>query len=123
MVSSEITSIKALCGKDDLTITVLHNSESVPTDCIVHVVSTQVAVFLEVQGLFNADLEIRKAQAQIEKAVDLASKLKTIIDASDFQKSSQAVQEMEKKRLTDLLAEQNIYEKYVKQYEQMRREN
>jgi valyl-tRNA synthetase len=85
-------------------------------------VSAKVAVFLELQSQINVDLEIQKVQAKITKSVDAASKLRTTLNAPDFAKSSRAVQEMEKRRLADLLGEQSIYERYIKQYEQIRQE-
>jgi valyl-tRNA synthetase len=89
----------------------------------VFIISAKVAVFLEVKGCIDIESEIRKAQTKIKKAADAAIKLKNIIEAPDFgDKSSEAVQEMERKRLANLLAEQSNYERSIEQFRRLKLE-
>lgn len=82
------------------------------------VVSAKAAVFLEVKGRIVIDSAIQNAQAKVKKATDMAVKLRKIIDAPDYaDKSCRAVQEVERKRLADLVAEQRNYQRSIEQFQ------
>ena len=121
--SAEVQSIRALSGKGVTHIEVLSVSQPAPTGCAVFAVSASAAVFLEVKGRVDIDVEITKAQTKMKKAAEGATKQRKILDAPDFaDKVSEAVKEAESKKLEDLLVEQRNYERSIEQFERLKLE-
>lgn len=123
IMANELQAIRSLSGKGVASIKVLSPSEPSPTGCAVYVVSSTSAVFLEVRGRVNVDDEIAKAQAKMKKAAEAAAKQRKVLDAEDFQtKVSDAVQDEERKKLSEALAAQENYERSIQQFEKLKLE-
>ncbi|WEW56123.1 valine--tRNA ligase [Emydomyces testavorans] len=121
IASRELSSIKALSGKGNMVITILSSTESAPSGCAVFVVSASVVVFLDVRGRIVLDTEITRAESKLKRTIDAVAKSRQIVDAPDFaQKTSSTVQESERRKLADLLAEQSNYERTITQFEELK---
>jgi valyl-tRNA synthetase len=120
-ITAELLSIKSLSGKNWQSIDIIPASDPTPTGCAVYAVSTDVAVFLKLEGDININDEIKKAQAKLKKAADGVAKQRKLVDAPDFkEKVSSAVQEEEHKKLAEFEAQQSNYEKTIQQFETMK---
>jgi len=123
IAANELQAIRSLAGKGISSIKVLSPTDANPTGCAVYVVSSAVAVFLEVRGRVDVNEEISKAKVKMQKAADMAKKQRKVLDAEDFQtKVSEAVQEDERKKLTEALAAQENYERSIQQFEKLKLE-
>lgn len=107
-VLDNLPSIIALSGNNsDLAIDVISEDTAVPPGCAVSVVSSVVSVYIDVNQLVDIDREIEKIEARLAKTFLSAQKVREVLESPGFvQKSSAAVQEMERQRLTDLVAEE-----------------
>jgi valyl-tRNA synthetase len=116
-----IQAITSLSGKGVASIKILAPSAPIPTGCAVFVVSATVAVFLEVKGRVDLEEEINKAQNKLKKAADGAARQRKVLNDGDFlAKVSPAVQEIEKSRLDEFLAQERNYEKSIEQFQQLK---
>jgi valyl-tRNA synthetase len=78
-------------------------------------------VFLEVKGRVDLDEEITKATTKLKKASDGAVKQRKVLSDADFlAKVSPAVQEVEKGKLEEFLAQERNYEKSIEQFQQLK---
>ncbi|KAL4781358.1 hypothetical protein BJX76DRAFT_359970 [Aspergillus varians] len=106
MLTRELASINSLCGKVNLTLTLLAETEQLPANCVILVVAAKAAVLLELEGGIDVNIELQKTQTRAQKNANLVSKLKALRDAPDFtKKSNKTVQEAEKSILADLVME------------------
>jgi valyl-tRNA synthetase len=116
-----IQAIRSLSGKGVASIEILPPSKPAPTGCAVAVVSSNAAVFLEVKGRVDLDQEITKATTKLKKASDNAVKQRKVLHDADFlAKVSPAVQEVEKERLEEFLAQERNYEQSIEQFQQLK---
>lgn len=116
-------SIKSLSGKGISDITVLSSSDARPAGCVVFPVSSAAAVFLHVKGRVDIDGEIQKASKKLEKIrAGVEKQRKILIDPSYKEKVSEELQNLEKKKLADLEAEQSGFEETIKQFEVLKLE-
>jgi valyl-tRNA synthetase len=84
-------------------------------------VSTEAAVFLQLEGDINIEEEIKKAQAKLKKAADGVSKQRKLVEAETFKTNvSSAVQDEEHKKLAEFEAQQSNYERTIQQFETMK---
>ena len=73
------------------------------------------------QGRVDIDAEIQKAKAKVQRASDAASKQQKILnDPAYQQKVSEALQEVERKRLADFEAEMRNFEESIQQFERLK---
>lgn len=80
-------------------------------------------MFLRVTGRVDIDNEISKANKKLQKTQQGIDKQRKILDDPDYKaKVSEALQEVERKRLADLEAEQRGFEETIKQFEQLKLE-
>lgn len=85
--------------------------------------SASAAVFLHVKGRVDLDGEIAKASKKLEKTAAGIERQKKIIDDPKYQeKASIELQEIEKKKLADLEAEQRGFEETISQFERLKME-
>jgi len=120
-LNQELLSVKSLSGKNWAAIDIIGASDSAPTGSAVNAVSTDAAVFLQLEGDINIQEEIKKAQAKLKKAADGVSKQRKLVEADTFKENvSSAVQEEEHKKLADFEAQQSNYEKTIQQFETMK---
>ena len=124
IASSELQAIRSLSGKNAASIQILSSSDATPTGCAVYSASKTMAVFLEVKGhIKDITEEISKAQTKMQKAAEIVTKQRKVVDAADFrEKVSEAVQNEERLKLEEALAAQNNYERSIEQFHQMRLE-
>lgn len=123
IAANELQAIRSLSGKGISSIKVLSPTDDNPTGCAVYVVSSTIAVFLEVRGRVDVNDEIAKAQVKMQKAADMAKKQRKVLNAEDFQtKVSEAVQEEERRKLGEALAAQENYERSIQQFEKLKLE-
>jgi valyl-tRNA synthetase len=121
---AELLSIKALAGKGMSNITVLGPDDAMPTGCAVFVVSSAAAAFLEVKGRVDVAAEINKAQTKLKKARQTVTKQKSLLGDVGFgEKVSEAVKDLEQKKLVEAEAEIENYEKTIEQFEKMKLES
>jgi valyl-tRNA synthetase len=74
-----------------------------------------------VKGLVDLDEEIKKAQTKLKKASEIASKQRKALNDPDFvTKVSPAVQELEKAKLEEVLAQERNYEQSIAQFQQLK---
>ena len=122
-INSEAQAIRALSGKALGSLTIVKPEGVVPSGCAVVVVSSAVAVFLEVKGRVNVEEEIAKARSKLDKSADSAARQAKLINAPDFvERASDAVMEVEKEKLAGYLAEQRNFEQTIAQFEKLRLE-
>src|SRR5690606_12856780 len=120
-INSELQAIRALSGKYVGSITVLKPTDGPPSGCAVFVPSPSAAVFLEVKGRVDLDVEIKKARTKMQKAAESAAKQRKLLEAPDFEeKVSKAVRDIEHGRLQEFLAEQKNYEQSIEQFEKLK---
>lgn len=123
IAANQVQAIRSLSGKGVASINVLSPTEPSPTGCAVYVVSSTLSVFLEVRGRVNIDEEITKAQTKMKKSSEAVARQRKVLDAEDFQsKVSEAVQEEERKKLREVLAAQENYERSIQQFEKLKLE-
>ena len=78
---------------------------------------------MKLEGDVKIDEEISKVQNKMKKAADAVAKQQKLVSTDDFkEKVSSAVQEEENKKLEELLAIQNNYERTVQQFQTMKLE-
>lgn len=119
--SNSLQAIRSLSGKGISNITILGPDASIPTGCAVFVVSAEAAVFLEVKGRVDVDVEIKKAQEKLKKSSVAATKQRKLMEADEFKRNaSEAVMDTERDKLKDLEAEMRNYEETVAQFEKMK---
>jgi valyl-tRNA synthetase len=122
-VTTQIPSIKSLCGKAVSTINIIDASASRPAGCVVFPVSAAAVVYLRVSGRVDIDAEIAKANKKLEKTRQGVQKQRKILDDPNYKtKVSEELQEVERKRLRDLEQEERGFEETIRQFEQLRLE-
>ncbi|KFZ18786.1 hypothetical protein V502_03936 [Pseudogymnoascus sp. VKM F-4520 (FW-2644)] len=122
-VTAQTQSIKSLCGKGVSTVQILGATDSRPAGCVPFTVSAAAVVYLRVTGRVDIDNEISKANKKLQKTHQGIDKQRKILDDPDYKaKVSEALQEVERKRLADLEAEQRGFEETIKQFEQLKLE-
>jgi valyl-tRNA synthetase len=121
--TAETQAIKALAGKGVTAVSILGPDSPAPTGCAVYSVGSNATVFLEVKGRVDLDAEIKKGKEKMKKAAEGVEKQRKLLGAPDFeQKVSGAVQQVEKAKLEDFLAEQRNRELSIQQFEQLKLE-
>ena len=120
-ITQELLSVKSLSGKNWSSIEVIAAKDSAPTGSAVNAVSTDAAVFLQLEGDINIQEEIKKAQAKLKKAAEGVTKQRKLVEADNFKENvSSAVQEEEHKKLAEFEAQQSNYERTIQQFETMK---
>ncbi len=117
--ASNVPIMKSIAGKSVASVKVLSPEDSTPAGCAVFAVSASAAVFVSVAGRVDMATEIQKAETKLKKAVDSAAKQKKLLDSPDFEKASEAVREIERRKLIDLEAERENFEKSIEQFKAM----
>lgn len=94
-----------------------------PAGCVVFSVSSAAAVFLHVKGRVDIEAEIQKAHKKLQKSKMGIDKQRKILDDPNYKnKVSEALQEVEKKKLADLETEQRGFEESIAQFEKLQLE-
>jgi valyl-tRNA synthetase len=102
---------------------VIPGSQSRPAGCVAFPVSSAAAVFLEVKGRVDIDNEISKATKKLEKTrAAITKQQKLIADPGYQEKVAEALQEADRKKLTDLESEAKGFEGTIKQFEDLKLE-
>lgn len=105
------------------TVQILGSSDSRPAGCVPFTVSAAAVVYVRVTGRVDIDNEIAKANKKLQKTHQGIDKQRKILDDPDYKaKVSEALQEVERKRLADLEAEKRGFEETIKQFEQLKLE-
>jgi valyl-tRNA synthetase len=116
-------SIRSLSGKGVSSITILSDSDARPSGCVFFSVSSAAGVFLHVKGRVDIDAEIQKAAKKLEKTKLGIQKQKKILDDPAYkEKASEALQDIEKRKLGDLETEQKGFEETIEQFETLKLE-
>ena len=120
-LGSEHSSVRSLSGRDIASIDILSPDKATPNGCAVNVASAACAVFLEVRGHIQPEDEIAKAQKKLKTASEGAAKQRKVMSDPDWvEKVSPAVQEIEKARLEEYLAQERNYEQSIQQFEKLK---
>lgn len=86
-------------------------------------VSSAASVFLHVKGRVDIDGEIQKATKKLQKTKLGMEKQKKILDDPAYkEKVSEELQEVERRKLGDLEAEERGFEETIKQFETLKAE-
>jgi len=117
--SAESASIKTLSGKYVGSVTVLKPSDAVPNGCTVYPVSSSAAVYLEMKGKIDPNVEIKKLKTKMTKAADAVKEQERLI-GNLAEKVSDEVREKEQANLKDLLNEQRLFEDSLARFEAMK---
>ena len=121
--TSELASVRSLSGKGVSSISVLGPKDAKPPGCVVFAVSSSASVFLVVKGRVDIDAEIAKAQKKLERAAEGIKKQRGILEDEAYKsKVSEALQDVERRKLRDLEAESRAFEGSVAQFEQLKLE-
>ncbi|KAF2498450.1 valyl-tRNA synthetase [Lophium mytilinum] len=119
--TAETLAIKALAAKGVATVSIIGPDAPAPTGCAVYSVGTSATVFVEVKGRVDLDAEIKKGTEKMKKAAEGVEKQRKVLGAPDFeQKVSGAVQQAERQKLEDFLAEQRNRELSIQQFQQLK---
>ncbi|KAH3939921.1 hypothetical protein HBH53_226370 [Parastagonospora nodorum] len=119
---TSLPSIRSLVGKamrevSDLTI--LGISEAAPTGSAVYTISSVAAVFFDIKGHFDIDVEISRAMAKLQKAMGAVNHQK-VMAIPDYQdKVSDAVKEGDKEKLRVAETEVGNLQHSIEQFEQL----
>lgn len=120
-LKSEHSSLKSLSGRGIASIDILSPEKATPNGCAVNVASAACAVFLEVRGHIQPEDEIAKAQKKLKAASESAAKQRKVMSEPEWiEKVSPAVQEVEKARLEEYLAQKRNYEQSIQQFEKLK---
>jgi valyl-tRNA synthetase len=104
-------------------LSILSAADARPPGCVVFGVSSAAAVFLHVKGRVDIDGEIQKANKKLDRTQAGIERQKKILnDPAYKEKVSQELQEVEKKKLADLEAEQGAFQETIKQFETLKLE-
>lgn len=102
-------------------LTVLEKPEDVPHGCAASVLGENCVVYLLVKGRVDVDAEISKTQKKLHKVVESRKRTEKSMQSKDYKaKVKPEVQEMDQKKVQDLLAEEKTLEELVKKFEGLR---
>lgn len=119
-VSEQKPSIQALVRGLESIAAVSDGSE-LPDGLTANVISDKCTVYLMVKGRVDVDAEIGKAQKKIVKLEESRKRLEKAMAVKDYQtKVKLDVQELDRKRLVDYLAEEKTLEELIGKFEQLR---
>jgi valyl-tRNA synthetase len=122
-VTSQTQSIRSLCGKGISAFTILGSSEPRPTGCVAFPVSSAASVFLHVKGRVDIDGEISQAVKKLERTRAGIERQRKILDNPNYKdKVKPELQEVEKRKLSDLEMEHMEFEITIKQFEALKAE-
>lgn len=120
-VSEQITSIKALGGKNVGEITELGPDQSRPSGCVVSAVGADAAVYLHVSKEVALQQE-ENAKTNLNKAKEAVQRQHHIVSAPGWEKAKAEVRELEEKKLRDAESEAARLEEQIKEFEKLRLE-
>jgi len=119
-LSSQTSSISALVKVLESLVAV-GDDKDIPHGCSANVVSKKCGVYLMVKGRVDVDAEISKAQKKIGKLRDARKRLEKTMGVRDYQtKVKPEVQEVDKRKLADYVAEEKTLEELVARFEGLR---
>lgn len=122
----QLSSIKALGGKPTYgtssTITVLSPDDVDPSGCIPQAVGTSAAVYLVIKGRVDIDKEISKARQRRDKASDVISKQKKLVNGDGWSKMKKEAQNTEVRKLEDAESEVALLDNSIQQFERLKLE-
>ncbi|KAI0194062.1 tRNA synthetases class I-domain-containing protein [Xylaria flabelliformis] len=120
-ITSQIASIKTLCGKVLSGLSLLGPEDASPAGCAVFVVNNNIIVLLSVaDGIPDVDAAIKKVQGKLQKKQVLVKKQQDLIKREGFEKSSEVVRAAEKEKLEEAHTAVNNYERTIEEFEKLK---
>ena len=122
--TEQLASIRSLAGKGVAGIAILDaNKDAKPKGCVPFAVNAEATVFLLVKGRVDIEKEIEKARKKMEKAGEVVSRQRKILDDAGYQaKVSENLKEGEKRKLRDAEAEVAEIERSLEEFEKLKLE-
>lgn len=123
VITSQLSSIRSLSGKNFSSIDVISIDEARPSGCVAHAVSSDLTVFLHVKGNVDLDTEISKANKKLSKTRENIQKQQKLVGSADFkEKVAKELQEVEETKLRDFEIEERTFAETIKQFEDLKLE-
>ncbi|KAK3695526.1 mitochondrial valyl-tRNA synthetase [Podospora appendiculata] len=123
-VKAQLPAIKTLCGKavGELLVLGPETAEAdMPRGCAIYVISADIAVQLQVSTqITDIDAEIKKITTKLQKTNLAIAKQQELLAKEGFEKVSDAVLTLEKKKLADSQAAKENYERTMEEFSKMK---
>lgn len=120
--TAQVDAIGSLCGKTIAELKVLGPAdEEAPKGCAVFVISTEVAVLLQVADLIadKLDAQIAKLRSKLDKNNGVVVRQRELIAREGFEKVSDVVQTAEKTKLANALTAAENYKRTLDEFSKM----
>ncbi|KAI0547277.1 tRNA synthetases class I-domain-containing protein [Xylaria curta] len=120
-ITSQIASIKTLCGKVLSDLSLLGPEDASPAGCAVFVVTNNIIVLLSVADVIpDVDAAIKKVQGKLQKKQVMVKKQQDLINREGFEKSSEVVRAAEREKLEEANTAVNNYERTIEEFEKLK---
>lgn len=119
---AQLPSIKTLGGKAMTTgtIKIISSVDQKPNGCVAQSIGASAAVYLLVKGRIDIDAEIEKTKTRLAKVSEAVEKQRKMVEGQNFGKMAKEAQEVERRKLMDKRAEEDLLEASVGQFERLK---